>query len=93
MEKDTFLKLLADAAAARDSLDNECKARLAENQIAVLNRKLNEIKNEKDRVFQTMADAIMVGKNQLEAYLKIENSINAEIRNLEKEIKSVQKGA
>lgn len=93
MGKDEFLKLLEDAAAARDIVDDECKVRLAENQITVLNRKLNEIKNEKDRVFQTMADAIMVGKNQLEAYLKIENSINAEIKNLEKEIKGVQKGA
>lgn len=93
MEKDAFLKLLVDVAA-KNSLDDEFKTRLAENQLAVLNRKLNEIKNEKDRVFQSMADAIMLGKNQLEAYSKIEDSISAEIKNLEKEINnSVQKGA
>lgn len=92
MGKDEFLKLLENAASARDAVDDECKVRLAENQLTVLNRKLNEIKTEKERVFQTMADAIMVGKNQLEAYLKIENGINAEIKNLEKEIKDVQRG-
>lgn len=87
MEKEEFLKLLTDAATARDTLDDECKARLAENQITVLKRKLKEINNEKDRIFQSMADTIMVHKNQLEAYLKIEKHIATEIETLENEIK------
>lgn len=87
MDKDEFLKLLADAAAARDVVDDECKTRLAENQITVLKRKLKEINTEKDRIFQSMADTIMVCKNQLEANLKIEKYIVSEIETLEKELK------
>ena len=93
MEQDELLRLLADAAAARENLDDDCKASLNEKQITVLNRKLDEIKNEKERVFQTMADAIMVGKNHLEAYLKLEKHINNEIEALKKEFKNVRKGA
>ena len=87
MNQEEFLKLLADAAAARNNVDDECKTRLAESQMTVLKRKLNEINKEKDRIFENMADTIMVCKNQLEAYLKIEKHIATEIETLEKELK------
>lgn len=86
MGKDELLKLLTEAAAAREELDTDCKASLAESQITVLNRKLGELRNERERVFQSMADAIMVSKNQIEAYLKLENHIKTEIEILGKGI-------
>lgn len=87
MGKDELLKLLTEAANARENLDADCKAELAESQIKVLNRKLGEVENEKERVFQNMADVIMVSKNQIEAYLKLEKYIKFEIESLSKGIR------
>lgn len=93
MEKNELLELLLNAVDKRENSDADYGERLAENQLTVLNRKLKEIESEKIRVVQMMTDAIITGKNHLGAYLKLENTINTEIKNLEKKIKNVQKGA
>lgn len=91
MEKNDFLKLLEEAATSREELDNESKISLVESQISVLQRKIKGIKEEKDRIFQAMADSIMTLRNQLEVNLKVENIIKNEIAKLEEEIKRIQK--